>query len=356
MLVPALLVPVVAALSVGTAAPASVSPAAPEPVCTPSDERVAELSGLGVRGGVLLAAPDSGGALSVAVLDASTCDTVGVLDAEQETRDVEDLAVDGDGTVWLADTGDNGRSRSTVALVALRTGGDGAITSTVHRLTYPDGPHDAEAVLLEPGGRPVLVTKEPSGVAGVYAPDGVVASLASPGPTAMQRVGQLRISPTDTPGGPVPLLGSTLVTGGAVSADGSVVAVRTYTDAYLFAAADGDAAAALSGRPVRVPLADEPQGEAIAFTTDGTLLSGSESDGGALPPVRRVAGAVALVSAAAQAPPTPGPIPTTGDAPAPGGTSAGPGADGIEPWQAAIIAVVVAGSVYGLLGLFRRRR
>ena len=43
---------------------------------------------------------------------------------------------------------------------------------------------------------------------------------------------------------------------------------RTYTDAHLFAAPDGDVVAALGGTPVTVPLPGEPQGEAVALTGD----------------------------------------------------------------------------------------
>ena len=87
----------------------------------------------------------------------------------------------------------------------------------LHRLTYPDGPHDAEALLVDRPGRPVVVTKERARPAGVYRterpPDGV-------GPTPLVRVGKLALPPSDTPGGPLGGLGSLVVTGAAASADG----------------------------------------------------------------------------------------------------------------------------------------
>jgi hypothetical protein len=55
---------------------------------------------------------------------------------------------------------------------------------------------------------------------------------------------------------------------------------------------DGDIAEAFTRDPVRVPLPDEPQGEAIAFTPEGTLLSASEGSG---EPLRAVPDAVSLV-------------------------------------------------------------
>ena len=84
-----------------------------------------------------------------------------------------------------------------------------------------------------------------------------------------------------------------MITGGAVSADGTVAAVRTYTDVYVFHAPDSDLVAAIAAGPVfRIPVPDEPQGEAMAFTDAGDLLTGSEAilRGGAatgeLPPIR----------------------------------------------------------------------
>ncbi|UZJ25861.1 hypothetical protein RHODO2019_05340 [Rhodococcus antarcticus] len=339
MLLPALLLAPALLLTVST-----VGPPTPGTLCTPSDARLAELSALGVRAGTVLATGD-GDVTEVLALDPASCAVTGTLDVGLDLRDVEDLAVAADGTVWLADTGDNRRTRDTVALVSV---GEAGVPSGLHRLSYPDGPHDAEALLLQRDGRPVVVTKAVSGTAGVYAPDVPVDRLAEPGPTPMARVGQVRIAATDTPGGPVGSLGSVLVTGGAVSTDGTVAALRTYTDAYLWSVPDGDVVDALASDPVRVPLAGEPQGEAVAFTADGALLSGSEGPAGVLPAIRTVVGATGLaVVAPAQ---TPGATtPPASDQPAPASDGSG-----LERWQAAVIAVVVAGAVVWLVGRLRR--
>lgn len=264
-----------------------------EPVCTPDDPALAELSGLAVVDGKTYAIGDSGTDDAVVVLDGN-CDVTGTVPVPVDPYDIEDMGVGPDGRLWLADTGDNQRARSTVALIDLDPeSGDGQL----HRLTYPDGPHDAEAVLVQRDGVPLIVTKEVLVANGIYRPAGgaSVDGLASPGPTALERVGELRFGPTTTPGGPVPVGGSTLVTGGAVSTDGTVAALRTYTDVYLFSAPDGDLVRALTTTtPVRVALPNQPQGEAIAFTPDGDLMAGSESAGGPLPPLEVLPGAVDL--------------------------------------------------------------
>jgi hypothetical protein len=61
-----------------------------------------------------------------------------------------------------------------------------------------------------------------------------------------------------------------IVTGGDVSADGSLVAVRTYTGVYLWDRAPGQAVPeALAAEPCAAPAALERQGESVAFLADG---------------------------------------------------------------------------------------
>lgn len=309
---------------------------APEPLCTITDERIDELSGLASDGERWYAINDGGTQVQVFVLGRD-CAVQKVITGSTDPYDVEDLARAPDGTLWLSDTGDNRKRRDTVALLAVDP--EGGVT--IHRLTYPDGQHDAEALLLDAAGTPHLVTKNPLGEAGIYRP---VGALSSPGPTPLERVGSVTIRSTDTPGGPIAGFGSVLVTGGAVSADGTVVALRTYTDAYLFPAPDKDVVAALGREPVRVPLPNEQQGEAIAFEPDGTLLSASEGSN----PVRAVRGATALV--------------TSTDAGDGGGTAGGAsgsdgsdGVDGTDTVPGLLLAVLVAGGVVFGWSKLRRR-
>lgn len=263
-----------------------------ETYCTPTDPGLEELSGLTVVDGVLYAIGDSGTDHRLAVLD-ETCAVTRWLDVPVDPYDVEDLA-SYDGELWLSDTGDNQARRETVAMTRMDPAtGQGEL----HRLVYPDGPHDAETVLIESGGRPIIVTKELTGISGIYAPEGgsSVADLASPGPTPLVKLGELRFERTETPGGPPFITGSILATGGAVTADGSVAAVRTYNDVYLFPVVDGNVATALSGEPTVVALPPQPQGEAVAFDGDGNLLVASEAVGGLLPPIETLSDATSLV-------------------------------------------------------------
>jgi hypothetical protein len=300
-----------------------------------------------VVGNDLWAMADGGRRVALHRLDPATCAVVETRTAAVDPYDAEDLAAGPDGSLWVGDTGDNDRQRATVAVIVVPARGE----PVLHRLTYPDGPHDAEALIVGADGVPTVVTKE-VGRAGVYRPE---TALDGVGPTPLVHVADVELPASDSPGGPLGGLGARAVTGAATSVDGAVVALRTYTDAWLFAVPSGDpgaVAAALRGTPVRVPLPDEPQGEALAFTADGTLLSGSETRGGVPGQIRAVPGAAALVPA----------VPTTSGPTTSGPTTSGPTTSvpsaraepAVEPaptWQPAAIGAGVLIAVLGLLAV-----
>jgi hypothetical protein len=275
---------------------------------------------------------DGGDQVAVFLLDAA-CQVADVHTAAVDPYDPEDLAVAADGTVWLADTGDNDAIRATIALIALRPDG----STSVYRLTYPDGPHDAEALLLAPDGTPYLVTKEILGASGVYGP---VSALVDGGTVAMAKVAAVNMTFTGTAGGPVGQAGQVLVTGGAVARDGSALALRTYTDAYVWPLIGSDVPAALAAAPVRIPLPDSPQGEAISFAADNRNLvvasEGLPSDLTVVP--------VAAETLAATTPPTEAAVPSLTDL----------GRSGLSPITNGLIAAAVATVVVWIGGKFRR--
>jgi hypothetical protein len=238
--------------------------------------------------------------------------------------------------VWLADTGDNQGTRGTVALLALRPDG----STGVYRLSYPDGARDVEALLLAPDGTPYLVSKEVLGASGVYRP---VTALVESGTVALTEVAGVEFTLTGTSGGPVGRAGQLMVTGGAVAADGSRLALRTYTDAYVWPLSGSDVAGALAAEPVRMALPEAPQGEAISFTAAGSGVvvagEGVPSDVTVVPVAGTAAGAAATA--------------TSSDGGLPGLLTASEG--GIPLIPTAVVAAVVATVLVWLTGKFRRR-
>jgi len=281
---------------------------------------------------------DGGDRAEVYVLDGS-CAVADVRSADVDPYDPEDMALAADGTVWLADTGDNEQDRQTVALIGLCPDG----SSTLPRLTYPDGAHDAEALLLAPDGTPYIVTKEVLGASSVYRPD---APLADGATVPMSHVLSLGFTLTGTEGGPVGRAGQLLVTGGAVSADGQRIALRTYTDAYVWPLSGSDVAGALAGPPVRIPLPDSPQGEAITFAANNRdLLVSSEG----LP------AAVTLIPATGDLTPAAVSAAATGDADADAGAAPSSVTQRVTPLTAGLVAAVVATVLVWIGGRIRRR-
>ncbi|MFI6072624.1 hypothetical protein ACIA5C_13640 [Actinoplanes sp. NPDC051343] len=131
-------------------------------VCQVRDDRLTELSGLAATGSgyvVVNDGSDLAGHRKIFYLNAK-CAVVRTVSYPSRPRDTEDLGIARDGTLWVADIGDNDAERGTVALWRLAPG---AKAPVLYRLSYPDGAHDAEALLLAPSGTPVIVTKSVSG-------------------------------------------------------------------------------------------------------------------------------------------------------------------------------------------------
>jgi hypothetical protein len=149
-------------------------------LCTIRDQRIDESSGLAASADRLWTMNDGGTRLRVFELDWS-CRVLRTLDAGIDPYDVEDLARARDGTFWLADTGDNGLNRSTVAVERLRPDGDvAAAISSGQRRRIPLPPTaQGEAVTFTPDGRSLLTSTE-----GVPAPVQVIPlGDAAPTPT-----------------------------------------------------------------------------------------------------------------------------------------------------------------------------
>ncbi|MFI5843277.1 hypothetical protein ACIA8K_26555 [Catenuloplanes sp. NPDC051500] len=303
----------------------------PEPVCTVGDGRLAELSGLAATADGYVTVNDGAddpAARRIFFLDAA-CDVARAVAYPSEPRDTEDLALAPDGTVWVGDIGDNDSVRETVGLWRLAPG---AKQPELRRHTYPDGAHNAEALLLDGDGTPIIVTKDPIR-AGLYVADGDV----------LRKAGSFRIPDTST-ANPFGFAGRLVVTGGAVSPDGTRVVLRTYADAFEFPVVDGDVVKAVTeGTPERIPLPNEPQGEAITYSPDGkALLTVSEGDD---QPILRYASVVPAPSPSA----SPSPSPSAEAAPAQDSTTA-------RIVVAAGAGVLVLGALaFGLARRLRRR-
>jgi hypothetical protein len=225
--------------------PPAATPRAPATpaLCAPLRSRVvghvsavSEASGLVLSGGLLWTHDDSGGPAMLFGLS-----TRGRLVRElalPRNVDWEDVAAR-DGTLYVGDIGDNSASRPSIAVYRGAERLD---------LRYPDGPRDAEALLVD-GPRLVIITKSFSGDAGIY---------AARGAGTLRRAGRLSLG-----------LGEAVT--GADSA-GRTIVVRTYDSVYVWTRRRGETIThALRRQPCRAgaSLIGEGQGESIALARDG---------------------------------------------------------------------------------------
>jgi hypothetical protein len=235
--------------------------------------------------GVIWAHNDSGDVARVFAFDAAGA-ARGAWDiAGAEAMDWEDMAK-GPGPdedawyLYLGDIGDNGSERPEIVVYRVREPeiGDGAggTLEGAERivLRYPDSPHDAETLLVDPfSGDLVIVTKEVVvGDAGIYVAPW---EMLGAGGGVMERAGTITKA-TLTPSGTASDDASVLVRGvgwlptsGDLSADGGMIAIRTYATVWIWARDYGETLAqALAGEPCEAASAVEAQGEAIAFHAD----------------------------------------------------------------------------------------
>lgn len=90
---------------------------------------------------------------------------VGIVDVKM--KDIEDLAYGqcpdkSNYCIYIADIGDNERSRENVSIIVLKETEfkDFVTPVAVWNLSYPDHPHNAEAMALHPNGELFVITKE----------------------------------------------------------------------------------------------------------------------------------------------------------------------------------------------------
>ena len=200
-------------------------------------------------------------------------------------RDWEDIAA-GPGPqpnrsyLYIGDIGDNNAKRSEIVVYRipepdLKTANRNSSKSSplttesaeALRLTYPDGQHDAEALLVHPAtGNLYLVTKVAFANPEVYE---AAAPLSAGRTITMKRLGEVR----------VPSLFGGVITGGSVSPDGRRVALCDYFQGYelTLPASSRDFNDIWKQTMTGFDLGKRKQGESIAYRLDGdALLATSE--------------------------------------------------------------------------------
>ncbi|MDQ4097267.1 MAG: hypothetical protein M3144_05285 [Actinomycetota bacterium] len=204
-----------------------------------------------------------------------------------DARDWEDIAA-GPGPepstpyLYIGDIGDNVEDQPAVVVYRVAepdVGNPTGVTAAAEPVTlrYPDGSHNAEALLVHPqSGDLYVVVKEVN--PRVYV---ARAPISSSSTTTMELVATLSLAV----GGPA------VVTGGDIAPDGRRLALSTYGPGYeLRLRAEGLPFDDIWAQPPQtVALGTRVQGEAIAFRLDGrALLTTSERGTGPPSPLYQV--------------------------------------------------------------------
>jgi hypothetical protein len=199
--------------------------------------------------------------------------------ADASARDWESIAA-GPGPqrnqsyLYIGDIGDNQERRSEIIVYRVPeptiTAADASSTKSKPRLTegaeairlrYPDGKHDAEALLVHPvTGNLYIITKIAFANPSIYE---ATRPVSSDRPITLTRLGELNI----------PSLLGGIITGGDISPDGRRVALCDYMQAYEIVLPSVAAFNTIWKQPLRpIQLGQRKQGEAIAYRLDGNAL------------------------------------------------------------------------------------
>lgn len=248
------------------------------------DAQIVESSGLVVRAGLFVTVNDSGDSGRTFVVDGSTGRTVGGATWATDPVDAEAVAPTPDGSVLVADIGDNTGSRDSVSLLEVPVArGFEEVAPREFELTYSDGPRDAETLLVHPvSGRAFVVSKSLLGGVLYAAPQ----RLRETGPNELEPLGDVLGFATD----------------GAFFPDGRHFVLRDYGRAVVYSYPELDTVGEL-------PLPAQQQGEGIAVDEDNAVFVSTEGQFSAVQRVRLPRRIARIVD-----PPPPSPSPSSSPA------------------------------------------
>jgi len=167
--------------------------------------------------------------------------------------------------VYLGDIGDNDEERTDVALYRVGepdiAGGQtsGSLAAEKFPFAYPDGPHNAESLMVHPTtGSVYIISKSKTGKSHVYKfPEPLKANT---------KVTLVKIADLNLPSG-----NSGTATGADIHPCAPRFLLRTYSRVYEFRAGAGESfEQAFTTSPVTLTAPSEDQGEAIAYAPDGS--------------------------------------------------------------------------------------
>lgn len=237
------------------------------PVCTVKDDDLDHLTGMvwtsagivGVEGGV------DANRVETWLINPTSCEAT-VTGRGADPKDIQDIAVGTDGSLWIVDNVDETSTWLTFYRIDA-AGGNAA----VYRASKPAGVTvNAKALIMDADNLPIVLSAS-NASAVLYKVSAPMQQDARDDLPPLTNVGEIPLVQTDTPS-PRGLFDQRFVSGASISSDRTKIVVRTKSDAYEFVVgADGDIVTALTtGTPVITPLPMEEDGQAITYNADAT--------------------------------------------------------------------------------------
>ena len=244
---------------------------------TLGDTRIREASGLAASSrysGMFWTHNDSDNPNEIFLIDSTARTRADILIVNTINRDWEDIEVGpgpvtGTSYIYLADIGDNDFKHTSSTIyrfpepdMRLDTGVVYACIAGVQSIafSYADGKHDAESLLLDPTTKDLYIATK-----------GTSSNLYRlPYPQSIDTIAVLK---------PVLSMPLFLLTAGDISRDGSKILMKNYGSVYYWQRQSGERIdAALRRTPKLLPYTVEQQGEAIAWSLDGSSYFTTSED------------------------------------------------------------------------------
>lgn len=204
---------------------------------------------------------DSGNPNDIALLSHSGTPLKKIIIKSAVNRDWEDLAtgpgpVNGTNYIFLADIGDNALAASEYNIYRFpepTSAIDTVFSWEKITFQYPDGAHDAEAILVDNATKDIFIITKQDSPSRIYK---IPFPQNANGTNTAVAAGVLTFSGA---------------TGAAISNDGMEILVRTYTSTYYWKRSAGQTIEqAMTSNPTTLDTQFEPQGEAICFKNDNS--------------------------------------------------------------------------------------
>jgi hypothetical protein len=211
--------------------------------------------------GIIYTHNDSGGEPLVYLIDTLGKDKGSIRLKGIRNRDWEDIAV-GPGPdpkltyIYVGEIGDNKALYSSIKIFrfpepkSLKE--EMEVEPEVLKLTYPDGPRDAETLMVDPISKDIFIVSKRDSVNILY------------------RAPQSAFSKKDFELEKIMNLPFTMSVAGDISVDGKQILIKNYFTVFYWERKEGESVPeALKRNPIILPYKPEPQGEAIAFHPNG---------------------------------------------------------------------------------------